>query len=288
MRGVDHIVLAVQDLDAARDFYSSLGFTLTPTAYHPFGTKNSLIQLEDCFLELLAVDNESKITETNEEMFSFAGFNRDFLKLREGASMLVLRSRDVETDLEDFKSLGLATYPKFDFGREATLPDGSKVKLSFSNGYLRHPLMAKTGFFVCDQLHNPSYFWQEAYQTHANGASQLDAVVFVSSNPSDHHEFLGGFSGQRVMRSTSAGVEMEAANAQLEVLTPAALKAFYGLDLPSDIPDEGGIAALCIRVDLDRAKEALSKTNIAFVPQSDYLVVNAKDAFGCALLLKAS
>ena len=91
MRGVDHIVLAVQDLDAARDFYSSLGFTLTPTAYHPFGTKNALIQLDDCFLELLAVDDESKIRETDEEMFSFAGFNRDFLKRRQGASMLVLR-----------------------------------------------------------------------------------------------------------------------------------------------------------------------------------------------------
>ena len=168
------------------------------------------------------------------------------------------------------------------------MPDGSKVKLSFSNGFLRHPLMAKTGFFVCDQLHNPSHFWQEAYQTHENGASQLASVVFVAENPSDHHEFLGGFSGQRVMRSTSAGVEMDAANTQLEVLTPAALKAFYGLDLPSDIPDEGGIAALCISVDLDRAKAALSKANIAFVQQSDYLVVNAKDAFGCALLLKAS
>ncbi|SNY93672.1 Glyoxalase-like domain-containing protein [Cohaesibacter sp. ES.047] len=286
MRGVDHIVLAVQDLDAARDFYSSLGFTITPTAYHPFGTKNALIQFNGSFLELLAVDDEGKIPAPDAGKFSFGGFNRDFLKKREGASMLVLRSRDVAADLDDFAALGLQTYPQFDFEREATLPDGSRAKLRFSNGYLSHRLMAHTGFFVCDHRHDPAFFWHNAYQTHKNGASGLASVLFAAANPSDHHEFLGGFCGQRVMRSTSAGVEMDTVDEQLEILTPAALSAFYGIDLPSDMPDEGGIAALSIRVDADKAKECLVKAGIAYRQLNGYLVVKAGDAFGCALLLK--
>ena len=44
-RRIDHLVLAVNDLDAARDTYGRLGFTLTPVARHPFGTANSLIVL---------------------------------------------------------------------------------------------------------------------------------------------------------------------------------------------------------------------------------------------------
>ncbi len=45
LRPIDHLVLAVRDLDAARATYGRLGFTLTPVARHPFGTANSLIQL---------------------------------------------------------------------------------------------------------------------------------------------------------------------------------------------------------------------------------------------------
>ena len=50
-RGIDHLVLAVRDLEKARTFYQRLGFTLTPRAQHPWGTANHLAQLNGCFLE---------------------------------------------------------------------------------------------------------------------------------------------------------------------------------------------------------------------------------------------
>ena len=60
-RPIDHLVLCVRDLDAARRVYEQLGFTLTPKALHPFGTENSLVQLHGNFLELLAVADRSRI-----------------------------------------------------------------------------------------------------------------------------------------------------------------------------------------------------------------------------------
>ncbi|MBO6820247.1 VOC family protein, partial [Thalassospira sp.] len=45
-RAIDHIVLCVNDLDAAIAVYTQLGFTVTPRAVHPFGTGNALIQLD--------------------------------------------------------------------------------------------------------------------------------------------------------------------------------------------------------------------------------------------------
>ena len=42
MRGLDHLVLTVRDLDAAEARFRALGFTLTPRAHHPFGTSNNL------------------------------------------------------------------------------------------------------------------------------------------------------------------------------------------------------------------------------------------------------
>ena len=61
-RGIDHLVLDVRDLDSARETYSRFGFTTTPRAIHPFGTGNSLVQLQNNFLELLTVVHESKFT----------------------------------------------------------------------------------------------------------------------------------------------------------------------------------------------------------------------------------
>ena len=59
MSGIDHLVLCGRDLEEMRRRYGALGFTLTPPAHHPFGTGNSLVQLDRCFLELLVVADAS-------------------------------------------------------------------------------------------------------------------------------------------------------------------------------------------------------------------------------------
>ena len=288
LRGLDHIVLAVADLDAARQVYVALGFTVTPTGYHPFGTKNALVQLDGAFLELLAIEDESLMPEARQGEFSFARFNESFLSEREGASMLVLQSDNAGRDLSVFQALGLETFPQFDFSREATGPDGTKRQVSFSLGFLHHPLMEGTGFFVCQHHHAADAFWMPHYQRHANDAHRLEAVIFVADNPSDHHEFLGGFSGQRVMRSTSAGVVVDSGHGLLEVLTPAAMKIFYNLDMPARMPKEGGIAGLIISVDMEKAKAALGEAKFDYSEHNGHLVIQPGHLFGCGLLLRAA
>src|SRR5687768_8279826 len=118
MHGIDHLVLAVRDLDRASALYERLGFTLTPRGEHPWGTANRLVQFDGCFLELLAVSALEKIAAAEPGAFSFGAFNRDFLSRREGLSMLVLDSRDARQDRERFRVAGLETYATFDFGRD--------------------------------------------------------------------------------------------------------------------------------------------------------------------------
>ena len=45
MTGLNHLVLAANNLVAIRSLYENLGFTLTATGQHPFGTGNTIIQL---------------------------------------------------------------------------------------------------------------------------------------------------------------------------------------------------------------------------------------------------
>src|SRR5690349_24604484 len=112
-RKFDHLVLPVHDLDQARHFYASIGFTLTPLARHPFGTSNSLVQLQGNFLELLAVADPAAIPKPAVGKFSFAAFNDAFLKRHEGFSMLVLASKDAAADAVEFKRLGLDAHDVF-------------------------------------------------------------------------------------------------------------------------------------------------------------------------------
>ena len=113
-RAIDHLVLPVGDLEAARETYRRMGFTLTPTAHHPWGTANSLVQLQGNFLELLAVAEPEKIPAPAPGQFSFGAFSQAFLKKRQGLSMLVFRSADARRDQAEFAARGLETYAPFD------------------------------------------------------------------------------------------------------------------------------------------------------------------------------
>ena len=47
LKGIDHLVIVVPELEAAIAGYRGLGFTVTPGGRHPIGTHNALIGLSD-------------------------------------------------------------------------------------------------------------------------------------------------------------------------------------------------------------------------------------------------
>ena len=60
---LDHVLIAVRDLDATRDSYSALGFQVTPEGRHPGrGTSNRLVVFGPDYLELISVrESEEKL-----------------------------------------------------------------------------------------------------------------------------------------------------------------------------------------------------------------------------------
>ena len=103
-RVFDHLVLAVDDLDQATEFFERIGFTLTPRAQHPFGTGNRLAQRQGCFLEVLGITKPEDVTEADPGAFSFGAYNRDYLTRGQGLSMIVMQTIDAAADRNDFKS----------------------------------------------------------------------------------------------------------------------------------------------------------------------------------------
>jgi len=50
---LDHVEIAVHDLEAAKSLYSRLGFSISENGRHPTGTANALVYFRDGYLELI-------------------------------------------------------------------------------------------------------------------------------------------------------------------------------------------------------------------------------------------
>ena len=285
-RKFDHLVLCAEDLDRARQFYAAIGFTLTPRARHPFGTANSLVQLQGNFLELLSIADPALIPKVEPGKFSFAAYNETFLKKREGFSMLVFATSDAAADAAEFKKNRLSDYDVFHFGRQATLPDGSKAQVDFSLAFVTTPAMPEAAFFTCQQ-HAPQYFWRPEFQRHANGAIRIVEAVMSAARPDEHKSFLEPLM-QAPARVSSAGLSIGEGGQRLTVLNHAGLAARFPEIPHSDSGDAPRLEAYGIEVaDLDAAKALLTSAGVAFRSTPRSLILPPSAAFGAAIEFKA-
>src|SRR4051794_8264910 len=176
-RRIDHLVICVHDLTRAALDWQKLGFNLTPTGVHPFGTSNRLAMFANNFLELLAVTDAAAVPAAAPGRFSFAAHNRHFLATAEGMSMLALHSADAHADAARFTADGIGAYAPFDFGRDAMLPGGGTARVEFSPPSPPDPAMPGIAFFTCQQRHPPELFWKPHYQRHPNGTLRVLEIV---------------------------------------------------------------------------------------------------------------
>ena len=228
-RAIDHVVLAVRNLDAAARRYEKLGFTLTPRAAHEdrMGTSNRLAQFAaKNFIELLEVDRPDTLAahdfSASRAFFSFGEHNRRAVAQREGLSMLVFAGDDARGDIATFKAADLPTFAPFDFERLARLPDGTEVTVAFSLAFVQSPEMPNVAFFVCENR-APEVFWKPAYQSHANGAMGIAAVYLASPAPERDAAFVGKMFGGAVTSLPDGGYRVACGPQELRVETPQAL-----------------------------------------------------------------
>ena len=230
-RGLDHIVHAVRDLDAAGERYRALGFTVGARNRHPWGTHNRIVQFPGVFIELLTVGEPELIPPPRARSLSFGAFTRDFLARGEGLSMLVLEGKGAAADAAAFRAAGIGDFDVFDFEREGKRPDGAAVKVAFSLAFAADPQAPDTGFFTCQQ-HYPENFWNPAFQSHPNTVLGIAGVVFVAENPADHHVFFKAFAGVSDLTSTSSGITIETPRGEIQIMDPAAYRLHFGTEPP--------------------------------------------------------
>lgn len=284
-RGLDHIVHAVRDLDAAAALYRSLGFTVGARNRHPWGTHNHIVQLPGFFIELLTLAEPDKL---GEDGFSrlFGAYNRDFLKTGEGLSLLILESRDAAADEKDFRAAGIAGSEVMRFEREGKRPDGAPVELGFSLAFADDKLAPQIHFATCQQ-HYPENFWNPAFQKHANSVGGIAGVVVVAEEPARHRDFMQSFVGAAA-KSGKDGFAIATPRGVIEVATPAVFLHRYGVKAP-DVSPGARLAAIRFTVaDASLMQDIPELAGIAGLYAGNPAVIGADDALGAVLVFEPS
>jgi catechol 2,3-dioxygenase-like lactoylglutathione lyase family enzyme len=285
-RGLDHVVHAVRDLDAAADLYRRLGFTVGARNRHPWGTHNHIVQLPGFFVELLSVGESESILAAGPHQFAFGEFTRRFLAGGDGLAMLVLESADADADARAFRDAGIGDFDVLDFERDGKRPDGSVVKLGFSLAFATDRNAPDIGFFACQQ-HYPENFWDRAFQIHANTASGIAGLVLVAENPTDHHIFLSAFAGERELLATSSGIAVTTPRGVIQVMDPDAFRIHYGVE-PPDVSRGGRLAALRVLVDdAAAARAVLGASAISVIDRVGGIVVAPRVAMGATIVVES-
>lgn len=207
--GVDHIVIAVRNLDAAARDYTKLGFTVVPGGKHPVGTHNVLIAFADgSYIELIAFYRDNS---------DHRWWNA--LQRGEGLVDFCMQTDDLIGDTTRLRAAGVKIDDPVPWSR--TRPDGYQLKWLLSLARDEHRGVAP--FLIQDETPRAERIPREtAHRNGAVGIGTITVAVADLSSVSHWYRSALGVNGTAVKRPDieAHGLAFEIGPHKLEFLTP--------------------------------------------------------------------
>ena len=207
--GIDHIVIAVRDLNAAARDYEKLGFTVVPGGKHPVGTHNVLIAFADgSYIELIAFYRD------NPDHRWWAALQKG-----EGFVDFCMQTDDLIGDTAKLRAGGVKIDDPVPWSR--TRPDGYQLRWLLSLARDEHRGVAP--FLIQDETPREERIPRET--THNNGAAGIGAVTVAVIDPWEikkWYEPVSGREGLPLERTEigALGCCFDLGPHRLEILTP--------------------------------------------------------------------
>ena len=185
IKSIDHILVAVKDLEkAVRDYSLVFGFGPTWQGNHPsLGTKNALFPLENMYLELIAIDDEGPLAET---------VNEHLKKNGESIFGLALETDNIELAKNELSA---------SFNTDLEISDGKGVNnISKDERHWRNIFIPKKfsrGIFTLLIQHTKGILSEHDISDESN-ISRMDHVVINSNDPDGLVDLYGDKYGIRL------------------------------------------------------------------------------------------
>jgi len=193
--GLDHVIIAVNDLDAEHARAKKLGFTTTEITPHVgWGTANTCLMFQGLdgqgdYVEILGIRDPNVGTNGLAEHLEEQG---------EGLLSLALKG-EAQKATEAFEAQGITHFGIESLHRDVQVVPGMAQRASFKLVRPQRGPFSPIPLFVCEHL-NSNVVWADRFLTHANGTIGIRAVQIMMSedqNLGAGYEALlsGAFSG---------------------------------------------------------------------------------------------
>jgi catechol 2,3-dioxygenase-like lactoylglutathione lyase family enzyme len=267
---LDHIGIAVADLDAAATQFARLGFRLTARGYHALpppasgaerpkvGTGNNCAMLGRGYLELIGITDPK-----------YQGRLREALARYQGIHIVAFGTPDAAATARDLRSRGIQA--KDPVALERPVEEGGGSELArFAIVEWPADLLAQCYFFAIQHL-TREVLWKPGLLSHPNGARSLEGITVAVEDPADFAARLG-----RVLSVAPERGALQLAAGRVSVVAASAL----GHAAPS-LPYVAG--ATLGTGDLAGTAEHLSRSGIGFERGATSLRVPPAEACGAFL-----
>ena len=152
---LDHIAINVKEkMDEAYNFFSELGFSITPRGYHSLGSINHSMIFKNDYLELIGNQKGKPI-------------NRPELRNAElGINGLVFKSDNVDKTYKKLIKINFNENPPRNFTRPVII-DKIENEAKFKTVSVKTNVFNAGRVYFCDHL-TPYLVWLPEYLTHVN------------------------------------------------------------------------------------------------------------------------
>ncbi len=266
--GIDHALIGVRDLEAARETWTRLGFTVTPRGRHiGWGTANYCIMFQRDYIELLGIVDPGQFTNDLDR----------FLETREGALGLAFATEDAVAAAAELAARGIAIDGPKDLKRILELPEGDALP-AFSLVHLPPESTPGLKAFLCQHL-SRDLVWQPQWTAHPNTALGIRRVTVAVEDPAATAQAYAEIWGREVdvFLVKPAAADLLFGGVPLQFLRPDVLD----FEAPAEPPF---IAHLGIEVGAVAAVRAcLSEAGIPFEDAGNSVLLAPEAGNGVAL-----
>jgi len=274
--GIDHVIIAVRNLEQARQGWSRLGFTLTPRGRHSGqGTANHCIMFETDFLELLG------IVDPGDNVEGLAAF----LAEREGARNVAFAPAGSAEDARSaLLERGLHPSELQALERRMELPEGPAIPRFGLIGLAAEDTPGLLDSFVCAHL-TPELMLRPDWLDHPNGANGLRAIHVLVERTASLLAAYDRLFGIQHVTTTDTVATVHVGRHQIAFSTPDDFLTMHpGIEVQTNVQLPAIVGLDLAIADRDHTADCLRQREIPFDELPDgTLVVEASEANGVIL-----
>lgn len=234
---LDHIGVAIRELERGRAAYARLGFRLTAFSQHagsptpgapvvPWGSGNHCAMLRAGYVEVVGL--------TDPERYSSI---KDMVARYEGPHIVALGCANADRAYEALAAAGVEADKPRALERDAAygVNDEGLSRARFRNIHLNRAAYPEARFLIIEHL-TREVLWQPHLLEHPNGALALDEIYFCADDPQATAAKLGRTFATAPVGRDAGQVTLPLARGRLHVLSTAAWAACSGAAPRASLP----------------------------------------------------